>query len=193
MKTLTTLLTLALFCGAALAATLVPPPAIVIPDHATALFARYSARLTPSGRDWTAAERQYLRAGSRTAAQLDSDAAAACLSGAFATCRGKDPDGLALVALMEAMSDASDNFMQAYSKMRTSSKVVSAQATKTVSAQHLNSDQALIAGLIHDAGAVKNDDPEGVASLVVAADHFSELLVDLSNTLKKLDTTKNHK
>jgi len=197
MGRLAVLLSALLLSGSAVAAPammqavrLRPMTVVVLPDRATALFNRQSARLTPMGRAWVTAESERLLDGSRDVAFIENDAAAACLS-AFGRCGGGDIDALVMIVMMERSSDAQQDLKQIMAEIKANTTAKSQmrahlQAVHALSAQQLNAEAQALKSQYDSMSDLSEMQS---MRLQMAMDRYSKVMETRSNILKKIDQT----
>jgi hypothetical protein len=189
---------LALYCcfGAATAAPamtrpvhLRPMTVVVLPDSATTLFAKHSARLTPAGRAWVASESQRLRSGVLDPTKVEGEAGRFCAP-AFGSCGGEDIEALTVLVLMQAASDADQDLRDMISEMEANSRAKShmraairtMRSAKALTAQQLRQRYCEMRDKTNSMSEVSEEDS---LRLQTAMDRASKMMSTLSNVLKK--------
>jgi CRISPR/Cas system CSM-associated protein Csm2 small subunit len=170
-----------------------PMAAVVLPDHATPLYARFSARLTPRGRSWVAQESQRLRNGALDPSQVTFEAGHGC--GLYlGMCNGDgDIEALAFIVLMQATNDQDQDLQNIMAAVKAQNNAKSElrnqmQVTHQITAQQINQDVQDIKGRLDS----MNEMSEMTSMrLQMAMDRRSKFVEALSNILKKIDDTQN--
>ena len=187
-------------CGTALATPpmmranqLRPLTIVVLPDRATALYVRHSARLTPAGRNWAALESQRLAGGALDPSAVAGDAAQTCTI-AMGACSGGDIEALVMIVMMQAASDADQDLKDIMAEVKANNSAKSQmraamqrmRMSRVKSAQELNADMQSVKN-----GLDSMSDMSEMESmrLQMAMDRYSKLMEALSNIMKKMSDT----
>jgi hypothetical protein len=189
-------------CGSALAAPpmvraqIRPMAMIVVPDRATVLFTRHSARLSPVGRNWVASESQRLSSGALDPSAVAGDAAQSCAS-ALGTCTGADIDALIMIVMMQAASDADQDLKDILAEVKAKNSEKSQmraalqqmRMSRVKSARELNADMQ---SMKYDLDSMSEMGETESMRLQMAMDRYSKLMEALSNIMKKMSETNDN-
>jgi len=166
---------------------------VVLPDRATQLYARFSARLTPRGHFWVDQQSQRLRSGALDPSQVTSEAGQGC-AGAFAACGGDgDIEGLAFIVLMQATNDQDQDLQNIMAGVKAVNNAKAQlrnqmQAAQQLTAQLINQDTQDLKNKLDS----MNEMSEMTSMrLQMAMDRRSKFIEALSNILKKVDESQN--
>jgi len=165
---------------------------VALPDHATQLYARFSARLTPRGHIWVEQQSQRLRNGSLDPSQVTSEAGQGC-AGAFGACGGDgDIEALAFIVLMQATNDQDQDLQNIMAGVKAVNNAKSElrnqiQAMHQLTAQQINQDTQDIKGKLDSMSEMSEMTS---MRLQMAMDRRSKFIEALSNVLKTIDETR---
>ena len=168
-----------------------PMAVVLLPDSATALYARQSARLTPRGHAWVAEESQRLRNGSLDPSLVEAEAAQSCAA-ALGTCSGADIEELCFLVLMQAANAEEQDLQEIMNETKAQNTSKNGlrqamQATQQVSAQKINHDLQDMRDRLDS----MNEMSEMTSMrLQMAMDRLSKLMESLSNILKKISDSQ---
>jgi hypothetical protein len=169
-----------------------PMAVVIIPTRATPLYAKYSARLTPDGRAFVAAQSARLRNGSLGPSQVEGLAAQSC-GMALAGCNGgADIEALAFLVLMQATDDQDQDLkaIMAQIQAQTNAQAGLRQTmptTNAVSAEQINQEARNLQG---DLDSMNEMSEMTSMRLQMAMDRRSQFVQSLTNVLKKIDDTQ---
>jgi len=170
-----------------------PTAVVVLPDRATQLYARFSARLTPRGRAWIAGESQRLRSGALDSSHVAFEAGQECAI-ALGVCSGDgDIAALAFIVLMQATNDQDQDLQNIMAGVKAQNNAKSElrsqiQAMHQLTAQQINQDTQNLKSRLDS----MNEMSEMTSMrLQMAMDRRSKFIEALSNILKKIDETQN--
>lgn len=171
-------------------------PVVVIPDTATAQYARYSQRLTANGQLHVTQLASELANGSLNPSQIEGMVQPGCSSDLGGCNGGADIEALAFIVMMQAAKSAQDDLksiMQGVKEVNEGKAKLRAMETRpnamsAITAQQLNADAVAINGKLDSMSELSEEEQ---LRLQMAMDRRSKMMDALSNILKKLSDTSN--